>query len=65
MNSEMKTKEEIQKDMDDSYRMILSNTEAILNDETLTTGQISNLHLANKIIQTRIDALKWVLDGNN
>lgn len=61
MNSDMKTKEEIQKDMDDSYRMLLSNTEAILTDETLTSGQISNLHLANKIIQTRMETLDWVL----
>jgi hypothetical protein len=65
MNSDMKTKEEIRKDMDDSYRMILSNTVAILTDETLTSGQISNLHLANKIIQTRIDTLYWVIKGED
>lgn len=63
MNSDMKTKEEIQKDIEDGYRMIQSNTVAILNDETLTSGQISNLHLANKIIQTRIDTLYWVING--
>ena len=53
----MKTKEEIRNDIEDAHRMIQSNTVAILNDETLTSGQISNLHLANKIIQTRIDTL--------
>lgn len=63
MNSDMKTKEEIQKDIEDGHRMIQSNTVAILNDETLTSGQISNLHLANKIIQTRIDTLYWVING--
>ena len=59
----MKTKEEIRKDIEDGHRMIQSNTVAILNDETLTSGQISNLHLANKIIQTRIDTLYWVING--
>ena len=61
----MKTKEEIQKDIEDGHRMIQSNTVAILNDETLTSGQISNLHLANKIIQTRIDTLYWVIKGED
>ena len=61
----MKTKEEIQKDIEDGHRMIQSNTMAILNDETLTSGQISNLHLANKIIQTRIDTLYWVIKAED
>jgi len=41
--------------------MIISNTDAIKNDDSLTTGQIYNLHLANKLIQTRVDTLKWVI----
>ena len=61
----METKEEIQKDIEDGHRMIQSNTMAILNDETLTSGQISNLHLANKIIQTRIDTLYWVIKAED
>jgi hypothetical protein len=61
----MKTEKEIRKDIEDGYRMIQSNTVAILTDETLTSGQISNLHLANKIIQTRIDTLYWVIKGED
>lgn len=57
----MKTNEDIQQDIEDNNQMIISNTDAIKNDESLTTGQIYNLHLANKIIQTRIDTLKWVI----
>ena len=59
----MKTKEDIQKDIEDNNQMIISNTDALKNDDSLTTGQIYNLHLANKIIQTRIDTLKWIISS--
>jgi hypothetical protein len=57
----MKSKEEIKQEIDDCLRMIISNSNAIIGDETLTDGQISNLHLSNKIIQTRVETLGWVI----
>ena len=57
----MKSKGEIKQEIDDCLRMIISNSNAIIGDETLTDGQISNLHLSNKIIQTRVETLGWVI----
>jgi hypothetical protein len=57
----MKSKEEIKQEIDDCLRMIISNSNTIIGDETLTDGQISNLHLSNKIIQTRVETLGWVI----
>jgi hypothetical protein len=57
----MKTKEEIKQEIDNCLRMIISNSDAIIGDETLTDGQISNLHLSNKIIESRIETLGWVI----
>ena len=57
----MKTRSEIKQEIDDCIRMIASNTDAIATDETLSNGQITNLHYSNKIIQTRIETLGWVI----